>query len=132
MGCGCSDLSDVLTALPIVLRLDDGRTLGVRVPGVPVVVPLKPMFECPGPYNRRVPQEKSEWRYQQDCDGPQGQENNFYYTRHKCIWYYSGWTYVACSEWYPQGCTSLSPQNPLCNDAGEDLCADTRGYCQTQ
>lgn len=140
MGCGCSDLSDVLTALPIVLRLDDGRTLGVRVPGVPVVVPMVPMPECPnsGP-NYIDPQYKIVWLGPYgDCDGQSGNNNNLKQQRHKCRWRYAvvngqEYYWVACSQWTNYGCTSEPPRDPLCvTESNEKACSDTAGICQTQ
>lgn len=131
-GCGCSELTAALSAFPMFARLVDAKTVGVKVPGSPVAVPLGGMMECPGPYSARTTQDKYQWVQGSDCDGAAGNQNNYWYTRHKCLWRYQGLVYVACSQWEPQGCSSEPPWNPLCADTNERLCSDTQGHCQTQ
>ncbi|MGQ9736665.1 MAG: RNA polymerase sigma factor [Armatimonadota bacterium] len=136
-GCGCGELVDMLTALPMFVRLDTAQTVGVKVPGIPVVVPLGVMPECPGSYTFRRSQPQILWYPGWDCDGNTGNRDNLEQTRHKCYWRYTvngqERFWVACSQWRDVGCTSDPVQYPLCaTESNEKLCADTTGICQTQ
>lgn len=127
----------MLTALPMFVRLDTAKTVGVKVPGMPVVVPLGAMPECPNYSPITNTQTQIEWFPGWDCDGSTGNRDKLKRTRHKCYWRYTvngqPYYWVACSQWRYVGCTSDPVRYPLCIEGNnERLCADTAGVCQTQ